>query len=100
MNLCGIIDTCYCTLGFVMNYLKEIIEETGIEISELLPKQWIPKNEYVEMYKGLGIDYKECIVLKTEMNDMIRAGWSITRLSKISMSMVYSKWRNAIIAME
>ena len=34
------------------NYLKELIEENGIEILPLRPKHFVPKGEYVEMTRG------------------------------------------------
>lgn len=82
------------------NYLKEMIDTAGIEVPELLPKHWVPKNEYVEISRGDGIDYQERIILRSAAKDMIAAGWRITRLTKVSKSMMHAKWKNAIIAME
>lgn len=82
------------------NYLKELIEENGIEILPLRPKHFVPKGEYVEMTRGIGIDYTECIVPKHEVQAEIAAGWSISRLSKLSPSLVNAKWANSIIMLE
>lgn len=78
--------------------IKALINAT--EPPELLPKHWEPSKEYVEISRGIGIDYQERVVPKHDVKSWIHAGWSITRLSKISPAMVKSKWINAIIAME
>lgn len=71
-----------------------------LEVPAPLPKHWEPSKEYVEISRGIGIDYQERIVPKYDVKSWIHAGWSITRLSKISPAMVKTKWINAIIAME
>ena len=78
--------------------IKSLINTT--EPPELLPKHWEPSKEYVEISRGIGIEYQERVVLKHDVEYWIHAGWSITRLSKISPAMVKPKWINAIIAME
>lgn len=82
----------------MVNYLKEMIE--GVEIPDLLPKHWVPKNEYVEISRGTGIDCQERIILRSDVKSMIKLGWQVTRLTKVSKSMMHAKWKNAIIAME
>ena len=72
----------------------------NIEIPELLPKNWKPKGEYTEMCRGIGIEYEEKIVRKCDVATEIMAGWSISRLSKVSQSKIVQKWKNTIIAME
>lgn len=72
----------------------------NIEIPELLPKNWKPKGEYTEMCRGIGIEYEEKIVRKCDVATEIMAGWSISRLSKLSPSMVHGKWAYAIDAMD
>ena len=82
----------------VPSLIKALIN--AAEPPELLPKHWEPSKEYVEISRGIGIDYQERVVPKHDAKSWIHAGWSITRLSKISPSMVKTKWINAIIAME
>ncbi|ADG59952.1 hypothetical protein Acj9p052 [Acinetobacter phage Acj9] len=82
------------------NYLKELIEEKGIEIPELLPKHWVPKGSYLEISKGVDKEYTERIIRREDLKLYISDGWRITRLTKISMSMIHSKWKHAIVAME
>lgn len=77
---------------------KEALED--IELPPLLPKHWQPKNRYVEMSRGKGSNYEEMIVKEEHVKLSIATGWRITRLSKLSQSMVRSKWIHAIIAME
>ena len=78
--------------------MKDLL--ASMEPPKLLPKHWVPQNEYVEVCRGVGLDYQEKIILKHDVRAEIMAGWSITRLSKVSKSMMHSKWKNAIIAME
>lgn len=52
------------------------------------------------MCKGIGIDYTEKIVQEHNVKTEIMYGWSISRLSKVSPSMIYKKWKHAIDAME
>lgn len=66
----------------------------------LLPKAWEPSKEYLEISRGIGIGYEERVVPKYDVQSWIHAGWSITRLSKLSQTYVNTKWMNAIIAME
>lgn len=58
------------------------------------------KSEYVEMWKGSGLNYSERIVPEHEVRALIRAGWSISRLTKLSPEKLLVKWKNAIDAME
>ncbi|QHJ73982.1 hypothetical protein Lazarus_046 [Acinetobacter phage vB_AbaM_Lazarus] len=69
-------------------------------VTDLLPKFWEPKHEYVEIFKGTDDSYTEMIVLKSDVKDYIHQGWRISRLSKISRALVYKKWVHAIIAIE
>ncbi|UJH94836.1 hypothetical protein PhaR5_101 [Acinetobacter phage PhaR5] len=69
-------------------------------VTDLLPKFWEPKREYVEIFKGTDDSYTEMIVLKSDVKDYIHQGWRISRLSKISRALVYKKWVHAIIAIE
>lgn len=78
--------------------LKDMVDQSSLP--PILPKAWTPKHEYVEISRGIGIDYQERVVPKHDVKSWIHAGWSITRLSKISPTMVNTKWINAIIAME
>ena len=66
----------------------------------ILPKAWKPKSEYVEVGKGEGLEYSEQVILKSDAKEWISKGWTITRLSKLSPSMVHGKWAYAIAAME
>lgn len=77
---------------------KEALED--IELPPLLPKHWQPKHRYIEMSRGAGGNYEEMIVKEEHVKLSIATGWRITRLSKLSQSMVNSKWVRAIIAME
>lgn len=69
-------------------------------LEPVMAKHWVPKNEYVEISRGVGLDYQERIILRSDVQPMIMLGWRITRLTKVSKSMMYTKWKNAIIAME
>ncbi|AFL47579.1 hypothetical protein ZZ1p0047 [Acinetobacter phage ZZ1] len=81
--------------AFVKMYLD------NIEVyPTLLPKHWEPKHEYVELCKGLGFNYMERVVRKSDARKHIRDGWRETKLSKLSHSLMCKKWVNAIIAME
>lgn len=71
-----------------------------IPIPELLPKHWEPKGEYVEVFSGKDHTYIEKLIKKSEVKSHINNGWRITRLSKVSPSMVYKKWSNVIIGLE
>lgn len=78
--------------------LKEMTNQ--FEIPELLPKAFTPKHRYVEICRGIGIEYTERVVPEHQVKTEIMNGWSITRLSKLSTEYVHAKWINAIIAME
>lgn len=69
--------------------LKKAIKTQNVE---LLPKHFTPKHNWVEMEKG----EEERIVLKENVKSMINHGWRITRLSKISNSMVVAKHAHTI----
>lgn len=58
------------------------------------------KDKYVEMWRGIGLNYSERIVPEHEVKSLIKAGWSITRLSKVAPDKLLVKWKNAIEAME
>lgn len=78
-----------------------IYESQNKAVAEsLLPKAWAPKRRYVEVSKGVGLDYQEMVVPYDDVRPFIKDGWSITRLSKLSDNYVIVKWMNTIIALE
>lgn len=50
-----------------------------------------PKGEYVEMCRGIGIDYEEKIVRKCDVRDEIVAGW-MEHFSIIQIESFYGSW--------
>lgn len=81
-----------------IHLLKRIV--CHVPISELLPKHWEPKGEYLEVSCGKDHTYIEKIIPRLQLKSHISNGWRITRLTKVSRGLVYKKWASAIRAME
>lgn len=51
--------------------LKDMVDQSSLP--PILPKAWTPKHEYVEISRGIGIDYQERVVPKHDVKSWIHA---------------------------
>lgn len=73
-----------------------LVKAIAGEKPKLLPKQFTPKHDWIEVEK----DGYEIPVLKSEVKMWIEFGWRITRLSKLSIPMIVAKHAKSIYAKE
>ncbi len=79
--------------------MKSIFPSESLFFEVPLPLA-VKQHEYVELYRGIGIDYEETIVNRKDLAAELMSGWSITRLSKVAPKDVYKKWKATIDYLE